>query len=492
MAITVKERSEISQSLQRTYQRAHDAVQKQNFDYAFEMLRNVLLAEPGFEAARFTLRQAQLQRVGYSTSIARQITAFLKVAWPLYVSGPMALKKQEYAKALDIAEKAMEQDPTLVCTLQYLERAAHEAGLLNVAVNAMEVAFRFHPKNKRVLKRIADLYLERKEATKAIQMLQKLQTLQPNNLDIESQLKEATALAAMEEAHWEDAESYRDLIRDKDKAEVLEQKERVTSRDTESRSRLIEAALEDIEQQPTATKYKDLASLYAQDGQYDKAIEAYQKVNEVTGSFDPAIDSAITKVLQAKYNSEIADLKARIEQEPDRRDELQQEIEEKEQESDRQVLERLKKRVEQYPNETKFRYELAMVYLEHEEIDNALSEFQQAQRSPHLVQKSHLYMGKCLATKGLVDLAIEQYQAALSDVERLSKQERKEALYDLSLMHEQKGNSEEAIKVLKELYSLDVNYRDVSDRVQQYYQEQSEGEAQEENSGGDDAQGGER
>ena len=129
MAVSVKQRSEVSQSLQRTYRRAQDAVEKQNYDYAFEMLRNVLLAEPGFEEARFTLRQAQLQRINHTSSIVRQVLAFFKTLWPVYVAGPLALRKGDYAKALDIGEKAMETDPTLITTLDYIRKAAVAAAM---------------------------------------------------------------------------------------------------------------------------------------------------------------------------------------------------------------------------------------------------------------------------------------------------------------------------------------------------------------------------
>lgn len=472
MGVEVKTRRQVSPALQRTYERATAAINQKNYRYAFEMLRNILVAEPGFNDARLTLRQAQLERVGFASSIGRAFTAFLKSAWGMYVKGPLQLRKGNIAAALDIGEKAMEHDPTLIPTLQYMRKMAEAAELPLIAVNCMEIATRFHPKSVSVMKGLALAYKEADQAHKALGVWQRLYTLRPNDMQVQNELKHATALAAMQTANWEEAESYRDLIKDREEAENLERADRISARDEESRLHLIKSILESIEREGAGSdKYRRLADLYRQNADYDEAIAAYRKIPEITGTADPAIESIITDVLSDKYAEQLASLRERIKAEPDNREAIEQQVRDLETERDRVLLQRFEQRVENYPNELRFRFELGEMYWKVGRWDDALREFQQAQRNPQLAQRSQLFMGKCLRAKKLIDLAIENITAALQGEQQLPGALRKDALYELGLLYEQKGDSQNALKMLKELYGLDVNYRDVAKRLERYYEQ---------------------
>lgn len=473
--LTIKTRSEVSSSVKRMMGRADNAMEQQNYGYACEILRNVLLAEPGFNDARLKLREAQLDKIGRKSSFIHRLMASISTAWPIMVKGPMLLKKDEYGKALDLAEQAMENDPTVLSTLNFLKRAAEEAGLTEIATNAMEIATRFHPKNKSALQDLADLYQKQGQAGKSITVLQKLQSMNPNSLEIQGQLKHATALAAMEDAQWETADSYRDLIKDKEKAQTLEQQERVTARDEESRDRLIKATLDKIEQgTPTAGDYRKLAELYRQNKQYDEAIDAYQKIFDVTGAVDPGIESAITDTIREKYDAQLAELAAEAENNPAKQEELQSQIKQIENERDKILLERMQKRVRDYPNEMQYRFELGLAYWKRNMIDEALNEFQHAQRNPQFATKARVYMAKCLSAKNLTDLAIERLQENMRDKEKVAQSVLKETLYDLASAYEKNGDTENALATWKELYNLDVNYQDVGQRLEAYYQKGQE------------------
>lgn len=470
MTIESKKISEVSSQVKKMLERADQAIKQQNYSYAFEIIRNALLSEPGLTEARKKLRHAQLAKIGHSSSLVRQLTATVKTAWTVFVKGPAALRKQEYAKALDFAEKAMNTDPTVLPTLNLLARVAREAGLIEEAVNAMEVAVKFHPNNIDALKQLAELYQKQGQATKSVQILQHLQSIKPNDLDAQAQLKHATALAAMEDAQWEEADSYRDVIRDKDQAQALEQEARMTPRDKETRDSQIENLRQKIESEPTSVNYRKLAELYQQGEEYDKAIEAYNKVLELSTGIDPGIDAAITDCINEKYNKQIKSLRQQIESEPDKTEEYQAKIKELEDERNKTLLEKLENRVANYPNELQYRFELGKMYFTIGEIDKALNEFQHSQRNPHLVNRSKLNMAKCLLEKGMPDLAIERLNEALEkNREKMQEDTLKEMLYELASAYERKDEHDKALQALKDLYSIDVNYRDIASRMEQYY-----------------------
>ena len=86
-----------------------------------------------------------------------------------------------------------------------------------------------------------------------------------------------------------------------------------------------------------------------------------------------------------------------------------------------------------------------------------------------------MYMGRCMAAKGLTDMAIEQFDLALQEGQQRMDSERKDCLYGLAVIYADSGKHEEALKYLKEIYAVDVNYRDVSARIEAFYRQSKQG-----------------
>jgi len=414
------------------------------------------------------LRQAQLERINNQASASRQAMAFLSTFMSVFMKGPGLLKKGKLVEALDLAEAAMEADPTLMSSINFLSRAAQEAKLLNVAVNALEVGSHHNPKNVAALKSLAVVYARAGEDEKALQVRQRICALRPNDLSAQNDLKQATAVAAMKKGKWDQAESFRDVIKDKELAQTLEQQERVAAHDKETLVALIEAAEKAVAEKPTASSHKKLADLYRQNHDLEKALEQYNLVAEKMGAMDPAIDTAITDILCERFDDAIAQWQTFATQNPARQKEAEEKIAAIAKQKDEMVLTRLKERVERYPNDASFRFDLAEAYWRFQDVDLALREFQLAQKSPQLRRKAIIYMGKCLAAKGLHDLAVEQFLKCLEEPTPMDS-DRKECLYCLGLAYEAMDKSEDAIKAFKEIFSADVNYRDVSARITAHY-----------------------
>ncbi|MDT8389003.1 MAG: hypothetical protein RRC34_00655 [Lentisphaeria bacterium] len=470
MPVTVKTSSQVSSAIKKMMTRAEAAVKQRNWDYAFQILREILLAEPGFNEARLMLREAQLDKIGRQASAARQLLATVTTAWAINVSGPMKIKKGDLANALDIGEKAMEADPTVLGTLKYICKAAEAAGLSDIAINALETATDYHPKNVPTLKQLASLYEQCKMGGKAVSIWQKIVALQPSNPEAQNKLKHATALAAMEQAEWEKEGDFRGKLKDAEEQDLLEIAKRGGVRDAETRVRVIQALVEELEKDPkNITNFRRLADLYHQNEDFDEAIDCYKRITELTQTKDPAIDSAITTVLQDKFNRQIQDLKDQLADHPENAEALQSALTDLEARRDESLLVRFAQRVEHYPNEPQFRLELGEVLLRADKLDEALEQFQHAQRSTHHASRAHQLMGTCFARKGIQDLAIEQFQQALSHRDRMRAGDLKAVLYDLSLAQETKGDKENALATLKELYGIDVSYKDVAQRIEKHY-----------------------
>ncbi len=467
MAIRPKTLNEVSPHLRQMFERGKTAIVQKNYAYAFQILREALRAEPGFVEARLALRQAQLERVGNRASLGRQAGAFFSTLWTVYLRGPALLKKGHFSAALDAAESALQKDPTLITSINFMVRVAQAAGLIGVAINALEVGGRFNPKNIRALRMLATLYAKIGEDDKALQVLQRLCQLRPNDLSLQNELRQATATAAMKQG-WNKAESYRDVIRDRKQAEILEQQQRLAPRDSESLDQLIAAAETAVTEQPNATNHRRLADLYRRKGEYDKAIEHYNAVVEITGALDPAIDRALTEVLAARFDAAIKQWEEYAQANPGQAGEARAKIAELEQQKNQMLFERMEARVRRYPNEAGYRFEYAQQLFERERYDEALSAFQQAARNPKFRRQSAIWMGRCLARKGMTDLAVERLEGVLAKSKNMDDV-TKECLYYLGSIYKDAGKNKEALEAFKRIYAADVNYRDVSRKLEEFY-----------------------
>lgn len=468
MAIQTKTVRELPVASRKLFEKATTSIAQKNYRYAFDMLCGLLHAEPGFTEGRKALRQAQLESIGNKASFTREAVAFVKTFWALQVKGPLLLKQGRVAAALELAEQALCVDAALLPALTFLAKAAQAGDLHDVAVQALEIAVYFNPKNSVVMSELGHLYEQVQEFDKGLKVWQTLAERYPNNLQIGNEVKRFHALAAMKRAKWEEAESYRDVIKDKKEAETLEQQTRASARDEDTLQSLIRIAEQAVAQQKTVANHKKLAELYRQAKDWDRALAQYDAIVQLSGSLDPAIDEAITDVHRARFDDAIEQWVSYGKANPDKQAEVKTNIATLTQQKEDIVFERMLERVKRYPNDAGYRFELAMLYWNRKDMDKALQEFQLSQRSPQYRRRALAYMGRCMVTKGLPDLAVEQFNAALDGMEK-NDPDRKDVLYDLAQIYETRNQRDLALTCYREIYSLDVNYRDVGARLQRMY-----------------------
>ncbi|MFW5894025.1 MAG: tetratricopeptide repeat protein [Verrucomicrobiota bacterium] len=468
MAFTETKFADLPTPLRRTYDRAREAAEKKNYAYAFEMLRGILKKMPGCLEVRETLRETQMKRAKGKADWMLQLSAWPAVLIGVYIKGPLLLKKGQVAEAMDLAEGLMTKNPKLLPTVLFLARAAESAGLDKVAIRTLEHGHEHNPKSIELLQRQLSVYQRLGDDQNALRILQEMCELKPDDLALNNQMKQASASAAMQKGKWNQADSYRDVIKDKDEARELEDKQQLTIRDEDTLARRIQAAEQAVEKDTSAGKLRQLGDLYAQAKQYDQALDMYNRVIEVSGSMDPVIDKAITKVLAAQFDDAIQEWRTVAEQEPDRKEEANREIERLLSEKEEKLFQRVEERVKRYPNDAEYRFEYGLALYERDRFDEAMKQFQSAQRNPRYRRSSQLHVGKCMAAKGMLEMACEQFETALAEAKEMDD-DRKEILYSLALVQEAQGNTDAYIKYLKEIYAADANYEDVEDRIQKYY-----------------------
>jgi tetratricopeptide (TPR) repeat protein len=124
--------------------------------------------------------------------------------------------------------------------------------------------------------------------------------------------------------------------------------------------------------------------------------------------------------------------------------------------------------VERYQNDHAARYALGNLLLETGQTDAAIGQFQQAQKGPQVRVGSLIGLGRCFKAKRLFDLAVTQLNTAKNELSAMDDT-KKEVIYELGTCFELMGKPDAAIEEFKVIYSEDIGFRDVADKVNAFY-----------------------
>jgi len=106
--------------------------------------------------------------------------------------------------------------------------------------------------------------------------------------------------------------------------------------------------------------------------------------------------------------------------------------------------------------------------LEGNQVDAAIAQFQQAQKGPPVRIASLVGLGRCFKAKKLYDLAVAQLNTAKNDLSSMDDT-KKDVIYELGVCFELMGKPDRAIEEFKIIYSEDIGFRDVADKINAFY-----------------------
>jgi tetratricopeptide (TPR) repeat protein len=115
------------------------------------------------------------------------------------------------------------------------------------------------------------------------------------------------------------------------------------------------------------------------------------------------------------------------------------------------------------PEDYQSHYDLAIAYKEMGLVDEAIAEFQKALAGPTTRLPTYEALGQCFLDKGQFKLASSILSRAL--VERASEDQLLGVLYWLGRAAEAQGHAEEALGYYQRVFVLDIQFRDISDRM---------------------------
>lgn len=450
---------------------AADKVALSNAPYSMEIYGAILKQCPGCLELRKKLRDLQLKKISNSTKGLSNLIGRV-------TNAPFLKRGQGDGDPSDIINKAEDliaKSPSNIPAHQMLADAARSAGLFGTVVFAYETVKKMQPKDLVNLKSLGDAYIGNGETDKAIEIGNLIVSINPRDGEAEDLMKRASVAAAMNRGKWEESEDFRTQLKDEDEAQALEQASK-TMNDSKGLEALIRQAYEKVEKEPTnLNHYKQLSDYYHRYGDIENAIAWIQEArNQETGKGDVSLEEKERILTLEYYDNSIEQWEKASGENPGNQEWLQSLVEAKNNKKQYQ-LGQLESLVQRYPNDYSYRYELGLILFEDQKFDQCLQHFQLAQRNAKIRLDAILFLGRAYSRKGFHDMAIEQFDIVKNEIQVMDDK-KKNAIYELACCHDSMGNKEKAFEEFKTIYSADISFKDVADKINSFYQQKATAE----------------
>ncbi len=435
------------------------AFERGNFDYAMDMFALALEVCPQLTRARKFMRMSQVRKFkadGKGGGFGDAMSSLSGIGGVMSVG---SLVKKNPLKAVLKCEELLRKNPLNPQFVKLAVEASLAAEMPESAIVTLEQYVENKPGDIEMMRRLAKMLQESNRMREARMIYEEVAKLKPTDPKVIKDLKDATALDSMQKGKWDEAGSFHEKLKDKKEAVSLEREAKAVKSERDADA-LIAETLAKINREPGNINYqRTLAKLYLDSQRFDEGIAVLEKANQATGGADPQIDRAFSEARLRKLDYQIAQLK-----DAGREDEATA----MEQQRNEFLLADAEDRVRRYPNDLQFKYELGVLQFDRGLINEAIGQFQLSQRNPQRRIRSLYYMARCFSHKGQNDIAAEQLGKAKSELS-IMDDGKKDIVYELGLIFEAAGEIEKALEQFKEIYSVDIGYRDVSAKIEKYY-----------------------
>mgnify|MGYP001310035383 FL=1 len=447
-----KDHNVVGMEARQLWERGYEQLEKKQWDYAMELLCMAVEKDPGFFECRMALRAAQVKKYENASSLAK-IAGTAANAHNM-AQAKVALVRKNYFGALSHAEKVLCADPESSVAHRVIVDASSALDLPQTMISSLQMLKKVNPENKDLTKELGTALEMLGDWDQAEQVMGQLAAVNPDDPVLQQAYKDTAAKATIFRGQYEkmmtEPGAGEEGLGDNAEAETLSADEALDEKIYHMEERL----------QGESDNYKlgvDIAKLYVQRRDFERAFEYYDWVLDNNQVSDSAIDRAVADAYQAQYDN---DIEAFPEGSPEREGLVR--------ERDGVLLENCQERAERYPTMLEFRFELGERLLRMDQVNEAIQAFQKAQNSPKHKLDSLNYLGQCFMKRGMHDMALSQFEKALGE-KKVMDQQRKELVYNLACVYEEQGRREEAARYFKEIYEVDINFLDVADKVESGY-----------------------
>jgi tetratricopeptide (TPR) repeat protein len=467
----VKTEKELNDAQRALWLKTLAAMELRNFGYAISLLQGILKQEPQFLTGRQLLRRAEVakQKAG-KKSFFNISTA------PIAVMKAQREIKKAPARAIEMIEKVLEEEPYNRQANLALKEAAVAAGWPEIGVFALQTLLEENPRDVKLLHELGRLYHQTSQSEQEVEIYNRITALDPLDAVALRLGKDASARASMSSGGWAQAESYRELIKDKEAAVSLEQQSRMHLGGDALDQQIAELETRQKTEPQNVDLARKLGSLFEQKDDVESAIQWYERALRLAGTGDAGLARKISDLKMRATEREIAsheEFLAGGEKNDAARGKKMEELEAAKKKRAEILIEDAKKRMERNPTDLQLRFELGEQLVNAKRFRDAVPELQRARQNPNARLKAMNLLGVCYRELGMLDLAMKQFEDAAKEIMTMDAM-KKEVVYNLGVVYEKMGQREKSLSCMKQIYEADYGYKDVAERVESSYREQQD------------------
>jgi tetratricopeptide (TPR) repeat protein len=468
----VKTEKQLSEGLRALWLKTVAAIELRNFDYAISLLQEILKQEPEFLTGRQLLRRAEVTK---SKSAKK---SFFKISTaPIGVMKAQHEIKKDPKRAVEMLEEVLEAEPYNHHANLLLKEAALAAGWPEIGVFALRTLLEENHRDVKVLHELGRLYHELGDYENEVEAYNQITAINPLDAQALRLGKDASARASMKRGGWTQAETYRDLIKDKEEAISLEQQSRIRLTGESLDQQIAETYARHQAEPENLDFARRLGALNEQKDDLDSAIRWYQYAADLTKGGDTGLLRKISDLKISCLEREIAaheEFLATCSTGDERFAEESEQLRAAKISRAQILITDAQERVARNPTDLQLRFEFGENLFTAGRWREAVPELQRARQNPHVRLKAMNLLGCCYAELGMLDLAIKQLEEASQEILSMDAM-KKEIVYNLGLVYERMGELDKSVGCMKQIYEVDYGYRDVARRVESSYERKASG-----------------
>jgi tetratricopeptide (TPR) repeat protein len=463
-----KTEKELNETQRSHWLKAVAAIELRNFGYAISLLQGILKQEPQFLTGRQLLRRAEVTKSGSAKKSFFNISTA-----PIAVMKAQREIKRDPKRAVEMLERVLEEEPYNRQANLVLKEAAMAAGWPEIGVFALRTLLEENPRDLKVLHELGRLYHELGDSEREVEIYNQITEINPLDAEALRLGKDASARASMKSGGWTQAESYRDLIKDKEMAISLEQQSRMRLTGESLDQQIAETYALHQAEPANIDLARRLGTLNEQKDDIEAAIAWYQYAADLTKGADTGLIRRVSDLKVKRFDREIAEHEEFLSTHPAGHELYAQKAEELKAANRKRaeiLIADARERLERNPTDLQLRFEVGEHLVNAGYFREALPDLQRARQNPNARLKAMNLLGRCYSELGMLDLAMKQLEEASKEILSMDTM-KKEILYNLGLVYERIGETEKSLNCMKQIYEADYGYKDVATRVESSYQQ---------------------
>ena len=464
--MAVKAEKELGETQRSLWLKAVTAIELRNFGYAISLLQEILRQEPQFLTGRQLLRRTEVTR---SKSAKK---AFFNISTaPIAVMKAQREIKKNPKGAIETLETVLEKEPYNRQANLVLKEAALAAGWPEIGVFALRTLLEENPRDVKVLHELGRLYRQLGDHDQEVEIYNQITTINPLDAEALRLGKDASAHSSMKRGGWTQAESYRDLIKDKEVAVSLEQQSRMRLTGESLDQQIAETYARHKAEPANVDLARRLGVLNEQKEDFEAAIGWYGYAADLTKGADAGLVRKASDLKIKCLEREIAaheEFLSMHDAATESYAERSEQLKTAKAKRAEIVIADARERVTRNPTDLQLRFELGENLFNAGHFREAVSELQRARQNPHARLKAINLLGRCYGELEMLDLAVKQLEEGSKEMLSMDAM-KKEMVYNLGLVYERMGEQEKSLACMKQIYEVDYGYKDVASRVESSY-----------------------